>query len=196
MSHSSSVNKILLQQQAPLRSIIYNKAYGFSLIELMVVMAIMAVLMSLSGGLMQKSINQQARQVELEQVSQLFKKLSYRAYYGGGAMQVRLEKNQMKISYAVDTINVINEEDLADGTVGQYNGNQYSDNQGFDSQDFDNPNNEYQEVEFINFEQLTFVAQDYNVSSKGIVTPNQYQVFWLDDIKTLELKSLFSESTL
>lgn len=175
----------------PHRSPRASRVTGFSLIELMVVMAIMAVLMSLSGGLMQKSINQQARQVELEQVTQLFKKLSYRAYYGGGAMKVRLEKNQMKISFAVNTINATHEEEGANGTVGQYNGNQYSDDQGFDSL-----SNENRGVEFINFEQLTFVAQDYNISSKGIVTPNQYQIFWLNDIKTLELKSLFSELTL
>ncbi len=182
MFHSSSANKSLLQQQVPLRSIIHNKAYGFSLIELMVVMAIMAVLMSLSGGLMQKSINQQARQVELEQVSQLFKKLSYRAYYGGGAMQVRLEKNQMQIAYAVDALN-------------------FSDEEG--KHDIDDLNNDYQDrehqeidMEIINFEQLTFVAQDLNVSTKGIVSPNQYRVFWLDDIKTFEIKSLFNELAL
>jgi prepilin-type N-terminal cleavage/methylation domain-containing protein len=160
-----------------------TKAHGFSLIELMVVMAIMAVLMSLSGGLMQKSINQQARQVELEQVTQLFKKLSYRAYYGGGAMKVRLEKNQMQITYGIDTINF--SDDLVEKS------DQYSENE---NNGFDNPDNEYQDVEFINFEQLTFVAQDYNVSSKGIVTPNQYQVFWLEGIRTFELKLLFSEN--
>lgn len=145
-------------------------------------MAIMAVLMSLSGGLMQKSINQQARQVELEQVRQLFKKLSYRAYYGSGAIQVRLEKNQMQIAYTINALNFSNEEDEHD--IDDLN----NDNQDRDPQEYD--------METINFEQLTFVAQDYNVSSKGIVSPNQYQVFGLDDIKTFELKSLFSELAL
>jgi len=154
----------------------------------MVVMAIMAVLMSLSGGLMQKSINQQARQVELEQVRQLFKKLSYHAYYGGGAIQVRLEKNQMQIIHVAGTLKLSDEEIEV-----EEEGDQNIDNQSINNQD-----SEHQEVdmETINFEQLTFVAQDYNVSSKGIVSPSQYQVFWLEDIKTFELKSLFSELVL
>lgn len=176
----------LSQQQASPQGVTQNKVNGFSLIELMVVMAIMAVLMSLSGGLMQKSINQQARQVELEQVTQLFKKLSYRAYYGGGAMKVRLEKNQMQITYLADAISYSDEDNVANEEYQQDSDNEYS----------DDPDNNRQEIEVINFEQLVFVAQDYRVSSKGIVSPNQYQVFWLEDIQTFELKLLFSESTL
>lgn len=167
----------LFQQQ-----VIQKNTSGFSLIELMVVMAIMAVLMSLSGGLMQKSINQQTRQIELEQITQIFKKLSYRAYYGGGAINVRLEKNQMQITHVLDVTRFSDEERE------QNTNNQSIDNRGSEDQEV--------EIEIIDFEQLTFVAQEYNVSSKGIVSPNQYQVFWLDDIKTFELKSLFSERDL
>jgi|GEM_PF-1913141 len=166
-------------RHAPKHLFNVTKVTGFSLIELMVVMAIMAVLMSLSGGLMQKSINQQARQVELEQVRQLFNKLSYRAYYGGGAMQVRLEKNQMQIAYAIDVAELHDEDQ--------------SEQEQTSEQDADNQN---YELEFIDFEQLTFVAQDYSISSKGIISPNRYQVFWLEDINTFELKSLFSERAL
>lgn len=167
----------LFQQQ-----VIKKNTSGFSLIELMVVMAIMAVLMSLSGGLMQKSINQQTRQIELEQITQIFKKLSYRAYYGGGAINVRLEKNQMQITHVLDVTRFSDEERE------QNTNNQSIDNRGSEDQEV--------EIEIIDFEQLTFVAQEYNVSSKGIVSPQQYQVFWLDDIKTFELKSLFSERDL
>ncbi len=166
----------------PQKQLIQKKVKGFSLIELMVVMAIMAVLMSLSGGLMQKSINQQARQVELEQMRQLFKKLSYHAYYGRGAIQVRLEKNQMQIAYVVNALKISNEESEHD--IDDLN----NDTQDSEHQEYD--------MEAINFEQLTFVAQDFRISSKGIVSPNQYQVFWLEDIKTFELKSLFSELAL
>ena len=160
-----------------------KKAKGFSLIELMVVMAIMAVLMSLSGGLMQKSINQQTRQVELEQVTQLFKKLGYKAYYGGVAIQVRLEQNQMQISYAVDGFK-FNEQDI---------NNQDINNQDISNQDISNQ--EY-EMETIDFEQLTFVAQDYKISTKGVVTPNAYGVFGLQGTKKFQLQSLFAEQIL
>jgi len=180
----------LSQQQVSQQPVTQKKVNGFSLIELMVVMAIMAVLMSLSGGLMQKSINQQARQVELEQVTQLFKKLSYRAYYGGGAMKVRLEKNQMQITYLVDAITYSDEDNVTNEEYQQESRNEYSDEYS------DDPDNNHQEIELINFEQLTFVAQDYRVSSNGIVSPNQYQVFWLESIKAFELKSLFSENRL
>ena len=180
MCLSKQVERHLFRYKAPQARLI-TKVTGFSLIELMVVMAIMAVLMSLSGGLMHKSINQQARQVELEQVRQLFKKLSYKAYYGGGEIQVRLERNQMQIAYEIDAplLGEFREEEVL-----AEEGNKTSvDNQKYD-------------VEIIDFEQLTFVAQDYSVSSKGIIIPTQYQVFWLEDIKSFELNSLFSEPNL
>lgn len=60
-------------------------------------MAIMAVVMSLSGGLFQQSINQQERHVELEKVRQLFKQLTYKAYYQGNAHDVRLEENKLLV---------------------------------------------------------------------------------------------------
>ena len=145
----------------------------------MVVMAIMAVLMSLSGGLMQKSINQQTKQVELEQIRQLFKNISYKAYYGGGEITVRLEKNQMIIFNKINVIDAIEENDNESLELQQKT--EKSDNIA---------------IEYINFEQLTFVAQDYLISSKGIVSPNKYQVFWLEDIRTFQLQSLFNEITL
>jgi prepilin-type N-terminal cleavage/methylation domain-containing protein len=164
---------------------------GFSLIELMVVMAIMAVLMGLSGGLMQSSINKQAKQVELEQVSQLFKALSYKAYYGMGAVNVRLEKNQIHITYGGNTINA-DEQD----TILQNKDEPLNSELPAQMNDIDLTNKKLQEVESITFEQLTFVAQDYQVSSKGIVTPAQYQILDLGTIKTFELNLLFSEPAL
>ena len=133
-----------------------KKASGFSLIELIVVMAIMAVLISLSGGLFQKSISQQERHVELEQVSQLFHRLSYQAYYGGKRLNVRFEKNV--ISYK---------------TASQHNS----------------------VVKELLFKQLTFVAQDYQISTKGVITPNSFAIFWKNDIKSFPLESTFNEIT-
>jgi len=130
-------------------------ALGFSLIELVVVMAIMAILMSLSGGLFQKSISQQERQVELEKVSQLFHQLSYQAYYGGKKITVRLEKNKLIIMEPVSETETANQ--------------------------------------LLNFEQLTFVAQDYKISSKGIITPDSFALFWNETIRRLPLESTFNE---
>ncbi len=64
------------------------KNKGFSLIELMVVMAIMSVLMGLTGGLVTKTVAQQEKQVELEKVKHLFKQLSYQAFYQGNDIEV------------------------------------------------------------------------------------------------------------
>jgi len=71
---------------------------GFSLIELMVVMAIMSIMMGLTGALVTKTVDQQERQVELEKVQHLFKKLSYQAFYQGSAIKVSLERNQIQIT--------------------------------------------------------------------------------------------------
>lgn len=70
---------------------------GFSLIELMVVMAIMAIMMALTGGLASQNIDKQERLVEVEKVKQLFKRLSYQAYYTGYNIQVKLENSKITV---------------------------------------------------------------------------------------------------
>lgn len=144
----------------------------------MVVLAIMAVLMTLSGGLMQKSINQQTRQVELEKVRQLFKKLSYQAYYSGKAVNLRFEGSQILITHLTSQTSTpqINVEDSLL--------NSRSDN------------SEELPQEIINFEQLIFVAKDYLITSKGAVNQSYYQVFQSDEIVTFPLYSLFENAAL
>lgn len=83
-----------------------EKSSGFSLIELMVVMAIMSILMGLTGALVTKTVDQQERQVELEKVQHLFKQLSYQAFYQGSPIEVSLERNQIQITKA-DTQQVL-----------------------------------------------------------------------------------------
>lgn len=134
---------------------------GFSLIELMVVMAIMAVLLTLTGGVVQKNIAQQERIVEIEKVSQLFKKLSYQSYYGKGPINLRLQENKIFI-------------------FTQDEPNNDSDVDSSKSQD-------------LFFNQLTFVAQDYTISSKGIISPNSFGVFFANDIRQFPLKAMFDE---
>jgi len=135
----------------------HNKSRGFSLIELMVVLAITAILLSLTGGVLQRNIAQQERIVELEKINQLIHKLSYQAYYGAGPYNLRFQENKILILNATNTV----ENDL--------------------------PNNE------IAFEHLTFVSQDYTVSSKGVVSPGHFSIITQRNIRHFSLKALFDE---
>lgn len=80
------------------KSLHIKRAQGFSLIELMVVMAIMAILMGLTGGLVTKTVDQQERQVELEKVKHLFKQLSYQAFYQGSDVELIFQGNQIQVT--------------------------------------------------------------------------------------------------
>ncbi len=80
-----------LRESLPQKKTHLDKIKGFSLIELMVVMAIMAVLLALTGGLATNNISKRDRLVEIEKVAQIFKRLSYQAYYTGYDIEVRLE---------------------------------------------------------------------------------------------------------
>jgi prepilin-type N-terminal cleavage/methylation domain-containing protein len=139
---------------------------GFSLIELMVVMAIVAVLLTLTGGVVQKNIAQQERIVELEKVSQLFKQLSYQSYYGKGPINVRLQESQIVVTVKED---IINEESYVSNIQPKNNK--------------------------ILFNRVVFVAQDYVISSKGIVSPDSFGVIFNDDIKSFPIKAIFNEIT-
>ncbi len=76
---------------------------GFSLIELMVVMAIMAILMALTGGLATKNVSKRDRLVEIEKVAQIFKRLNYQAYYTGYDVKVNLQQNVLTATTAGKT---------------------------------------------------------------------------------------------
>jgi prepilin-type N-terminal cleavage/methylation domain-containing protein len=121
---------------------------GFSLIELMVVMAIISVLMGLTGGLVTKTVSQQERQVELEKVKHLFKQLSYRAFYEGEAFDVKLQENTIIIKK-----NEVSKE--------------------------------------LKFKQLTFVAQDFVVTTRAVVSPASFGVFWKGSPRYFNVGSLF-----
>ena len=74
-----------------------KKTSGFSLIELMVVLAIVSSLMMLTGGLVVESIAKQTRIVELKKVQNIFKVLSYKAYYGGYSFEIELIGDQIHV---------------------------------------------------------------------------------------------------
>lgn len=73
----------------------FKHSKGFSLVELMVVLAIMGIAMSLTGGLVVSSVNKHERVVELERVKQIFNKLSYNAFYTGRHIHVSLSENRL-----------------------------------------------------------------------------------------------------
>ena len=126
-----------------------KNSLGFSLIELMVVMAIIATLMGLTGGLLTKTVSQQERQVEVEQTIQLFKQLSYQAFYQGVEINVQLKSNQILITKA-------------------------------NSQ------------EILTFKHLTFVEQEYRISTQAVIIPATFNVFWNDQIRQFNFKELFT----
>ncbi|WP_350226380.1 type II secretion system protein [Thalassotalea sediminis] len=89
----------------------FRKFKGFSLIELVVVMAIMSVIMGLTGALLTKSVSQHKKQVEIEKVRQLFKQLGYKAFYNGNTIRVELRENIFEI-IQLDNSEIISFEEL------------------------------------------------------------------------------------
>ncbi|WP_010361429.1 prepilin-type N-terminal cleavage/methylation domain-containing protein [Pseudoalteromonas citrea] len=80
----------------------FRKTRGFSLIELMVVLAIMGVVMSLTGGLVFKAFEKNKRHVELQRIKQTFKVYSYKSFYTGANIKIKLRDNQAIITNMVD----------------------------------------------------------------------------------------------
>ena len=156
---------------------------GFSLIELMVVMAIMAVVMSLSGGLFQQSINQQERHVELEKVRQLFKQLTYNAYYQGKVHDVRLEENKLLVFIKPKFDLKIDENDGSEDSGLALD--KYSDDA------LESTETSRVLMKEVVFSQLTFVAQDFRVTTKGVISPNQFSIFSGDNTRSFPLSSVF-----
>jgi len=142
----------------------FNQYKGFSLIELMVVLAIVAVLLSLTGGLLQRNISQQERVVELEKVNQLLSQLSYKAYYGAGPYNIRFQENK---------ITIVDSKNTAYNNQGKFNANSDT-------------------LELV-FAHLTFVAQDVEISSKGVITPSYYSVIAKDNLQQFPFKMIFNE---
>ncbi|MFC3033082.1 type II secretion system protein [Pseudoalteromonas fenneropenaei] len=75
---------------------LYNsKVRGFSLIELLVVLSIISVVMSLTGGILIGSIEKQRQLVEVEQTKQIIKSLGYESYLTGRSVKVTLKDNEI-----------------------------------------------------------------------------------------------------
>jgi len=139
------------------------KPSGFSLIELVVVLAIVSVLMALTGGLVQKNVAQQERIVELEKVRQLFQQKAYQAFFTGQSFKFRLQENKLILP-----------------------------SEGIEQQQ-QNALPQSQDEVLIEFNQLVFVAQDYQVLTNGSVEPSAFSVIYPNDIKQFELAGFFGE---
>ncbi|NUZ10696.1 type II secretion system protein [Pseudoalteromonas sp. McH1-7] len=60
-----------------------KSSQGFSLIELMIVLAIMGVAMSLTGGLVVKAVSKRTEIIEIKKVENIFKRVMYKSYFSG-----------------------------------------------------------------------------------------------------------------
>lgn len=163
-------------------------AKGFSLIELMVVMAIMAVVMSLSGGLLQNSINQQERHVELEKVRQLFKQLSYNAYYQGKEYTVRLEESRLLVFTKVNDplLQSLNSE-IPNHSVNQ-NQDQKADEKQWVSGGLTKLVNE------VSFNQLIFVAKNYQITTNAVIHPSKFSVLFGENSRSFQILPMFASN--
>ncbi|MEW6989430.1 type II secretion system protein [Colwelliaceae bacterium 6441] len=74
---------------------------GFTLIELMIVMSIMALLMGLVGPMMMNSLEKAQAKQELLTAKQWFKKISYRAFSSGEILYLEL-KGKKAVLYSKD----------------------------------------------------------------------------------------------
>ncbi|MBR8842493.1 type II secretion system protein [Pseudoalteromonas sp. JC3] len=76
----------------------FKSQVGFSLIELMIVLAIMGVAMSLTGGLVIQAISKRTEAIEIKKVENIFRKVMYRSYFSGVEMHISAVGKSLKIS--------------------------------------------------------------------------------------------------
>lgn len=78
----------------------YTKTYGFTLIELMVVMLIMASLLSLVGGVGVKGYESAQKKTELMTLSNTITALSYQAFSSGRQIEFNFKGHAVEASYS------------------------------------------------------------------------------------------------
>jgi prepilin-type N-terminal cleavage/methylation domain-containing protein len=88
-----------------------KKHGGFTLIELMVVMAIVALLMSMVGPLAINAVDKANARQEMLTMKNWLRKISYRAFATGNSYQLKLSGNKVELFLiSSDTTSNINEE--------------------------------------------------------------------------------------
>ncbi len=75
-----------------------KRLLGFSLIELLVVISILAGLLVLVGGLTVNSVEKAQAQTELVGFSNMIKKISFRAFASGNSIALSLDEHRAQVS--------------------------------------------------------------------------------------------------
>ncbi|MDG1750742.1 MAG: type II secretion system protein [Thalassotalea sp.] len=72
---------------------------GFTLIELMVVLAIMGTAFALVGPNIMKSYDKVKAQSEVKELTEILKKISYKAFINGRSVDVSFNQNHIQYKY-------------------------------------------------------------------------------------------------
>ncbi|MGL1957063.1 MAG: type II secretion system GspH family protein [Colwellia sp.] len=136
-----------------------EKNKGFTLIELMVVMAIVALLMTMVGPLAINTVEKANAKQEMLTMKNWLKKISYRAFATGNKYQLILSGQKVELY-------------LAEQNVGQ-------DDKG---------NHQSPPLITHSFGTLSFQPQVLNYNAKGFVTPAQMQGTYRNKTLQLNLK--------
>jgi len=78
-----------------------SETSGFTLIELVVVLAIMTTAYSLVGPSIIKSLDKVKAQSEVKELKEILKKISYKAFVNGREVQVNFSGKSIQYSYKV-----------------------------------------------------------------------------------------------
>jgi len=127
-------------------------AFGFTLIELMIVMSIIALVMSLVGPLTIQGYEKIQAKEEQMTLQNWIKGNSYRSFATSKAGTISLENNAITFNYQLDKTNSLSTDKLSTGET--------TDNQ-----------ESKPAVAMLNFELLTFPKQTIKVNTFGLIQP-------------------------
>ncbi|MFT5755304.1 MAG: prepilin-type N-terminal cleavage/methylation domain-containing protein [Alteromonadaceae bacterium] len=166
-----------------------NRSDGFTLIELMIVMSIVALLMSLVGPLTIKSYEKVKAKEEVSTLKNWIKGNSYRSFATAKQGIMALSQNTITFRFADDDVNTINRDSV--NSAANNTGNGKVNINEFNNEIF-SENNEQEPVATKTFEYLSFPLQEISVNTFGLVSLSSITVQIKDKITILKL----SENTL
>jgi len=136
-----------------------EKSRGFTLIELMIVMSIVALLMTMVGPLAINTVEKANAKQEMLTMKNWLKKISYRAFATGNQYQLKLSGKKAELYLAGQIVE-----------------------QGDEGNHLSPP------LIMHSFETLSFQPQVLNYNAKGFVTPAQLQGTYRNKTLQLNLK--------